>query len=336
MTISDPNHSEILKNLGFSQFNEIQNATSEASKSYANLMLVAPTGSGKTVAFILSVLSGIVKNNGVQVLILAPTRELVLQIESVLKQMKLQYKVNACYGGHAFGVERNNFTNPPEVLVGTPGRIQDHIRRETFNTKNITKLVFDEFDKSLEFGFSSQMEDIVNHLPNIQNQLLVSATQSIKIPDYLNFYEPHTIQAKQTDKIDLELQQVIVPKDEKLEGLLMVLSQLNKTENAIVFVNHRDACDRICDYLDNFGAEYAIFHGGLKQVNRELELTKFRNGSAQFLIATDIAARGIDIPELDYVIHYQMPLSESAFIHRNGRNSKNESFRYEYHCSNKC
>ena len=316
------NQKLLLKNLGFSEFNEMQNSTLNSSKENDNILLLAPTGSGKTVAFILSMLSKIKNHEGVQILILAPTRELVLQIETVLKQMKLPFKINACYGGHPFSVERKNFSTPPTILVGTPGRIEDHIRRETFDASTITNLVFDEFDKSLEFGFTKQMEKIVQNLPNIKGHLLVSATNALEIPEYLNIQNIETLDFSTDKKTDLTQQQIITLIDEKVEGLLDLFKTFDANKNTIVFCNHREACDRICDHLDDNQVEYAIFHGGLEQPQRELELLKFRNGSAQFLIATDIAARGIDIPELDYVIHYQIPNQESTFTHRNGRTAR--------------
>ena len=322
MDIFKTNQDILLKNLGFSEFNKMQKATLDSSKTNSNILLLAPTGSGKTVAFVLSMLHKIENKEGVQVLILAPTRELVLQIETVLKQMKLSFKINACYGGHPFSVERKNFSTPPTILVGTPGRIEDHIRRETFDTSNISNLVFDEFDKSLEFGFTKQMEKIVQNIPNIKGQLLVSATNAIEIPDFLQIKSIETLDFSTDKKAELTQQQIITPIDEKVEGLLALFQTFEKNNNTIVFCNHREACDRICDYLDDNQVEYAIFHGGLEQPQRELELLKFRNGSAQFLISTDIAARGIDIPELDYVIHYQIPTQESTFTHRNGRTAR--------------
>lgn len=322
MTFSKINQKEIINNLGIEHLNKMQESTINASEKSSNLLLLAPTGSGKTLAYLLSILPNISQKQVVQTLILAPTRELVLQIESVLKQMKLELKVNASYGGHEFSIERKNFSTPPAILVGTPGRIQDHLKRRTFNPNYISQVVFDEFDKSLEFGFSSQMEDIVGQLRNVKSKILVSATQSIKIPEYLNFREAHTINFSEESKGRLNLFQIIVPKDEKPEGLLYILGGLKQSENAIIFVNHRDAAERITEHLDFNGVAYSIFHGGLKQDQRELQLTKFRNGSTQVLIATDIAARGIDIPELDYVIHYQIPLQENSFFHRNGRTAR--------------
>ena len=322
MAIPNLDKKQILKHLGFEQLNPMQTATLKAARAQAGLLLLAPTGSGKTAAYLLSILPRLHNRNGVQALILAPTRELVLQIESVLKQMKLPVKVNACYGGHDFKIERKNFSTPPTILVGTPGRIKDHLERETFDPGSITQIVFDEFDKSLEFGFSQQMEFIVSKLFRLKGQILVSATQAIDIPDYLPYPKPHVLNFSQETKGELRLMQVKVPKDEKPEGLLSVLNSLQKGENAIVFVNHREACERISEHLDDQRSVYAVFHGGLKQEQRELELVKFRNGSAQVLIATDIAARGIDIPELDYVIHYQLPREESGFVHRNGRTAR--------------
>lgn len=322
MTHSKNTIGEILKNMGFTALNEMQKATIEASKNHADLLLLAPTGSGKTVAYILSLLPKLKENAGVQALILAPTRELVLQIESVLRQMKLGWKVNVAYGGHPFSVERKNFIHPPEILVGTPGRIQDHLQRETFNASGITHIVFDEFDKSLELGFSQQMEFIRNELSHVKGQILASATQRIDIPTYLSIENIHTLNFSEEEKGKLKLHQIIVPKEEKPEGLLKIIKQLEEGENALVFVNHREACDRISEYFDIFKISYSIFHGGLEQDQRELELTKFRNGSSRVLLATDIAARGIDIPDLDYVIHYQIAPQETTFTHRNGRTAR--------------
>lgn len=322
MTFSKINTGEIVRNLGFQSLNKMQKSTIDASLQHANLLLLAPTGSGKTAAYLLSFLDKIKPVQGVQVLILAPTRELVLQIEAVVKAMKLPYKVNSCYGGHPFSIERKNFTNPATILLGTPGRIQDHLKRSTFDPTSISYVVFDEFDKSLEFGFSSQMEYIVKQMPNVKGKVLVSATQAIDIPRYINFHSGFTLDFSDETAGKLAIRQVLVPKDEKPDGLLKLINTLKEDENAIVFVNHREACDRIGEHLDLYNGAYSIFHGGLEQDQRELELTKFRNGSSSVLIATDIAARGIDIPDLDYVIHYQLPAKENPFIHRNGRTAR--------------
>ncbi len=325
MTFIKTNIPTLLKNLGFQTLKPMQEAMLSASSKNPNILLLAPTGSGKTLAYLLSILSNIDNKPGVQALLLAPTRELVLQIENVLKRMKLPWKVNACYGGHKFSIERQNFTSPPTILIGTPGRIEDHIRRGTFNPKTISRIVFDEFDKALEFGFSKQMEAILKEIPNCKGKLLVSATQATEIPEYLQLNTIHTVDFSEEEKGTIKSQQITTLIDEKTEGLLQLLKSFGTNKNAIVFSNHRDACDRICDYLDEHEVVYSIFHGGLEQPQRELELLKFRNGSSRILIATDIAARGIDIPELDAVVHYQMPNIESTFVHRNGRTARMKS-----------
>ena len=322
MTLSKINQKEVLKNLGFEHLNRMQHVTIKASKS-DNTILLAPTGTGKTIAYLLSTLPKLDREvEGVQMLILAPTRELALQIEGVIKAMKLGLKSLICYGGHSFSQERQSLKTPPSVLVGTPGRIQDHINRYTFTVENLHTIVFDEFDKALEIGFSKQMEGIVKHLPMLKNRFLVSATQGIDIPDYVGLEDPVVLDFSDEKTGQLKLVKHQVPVTRKQEGLLSVINQMNSEERAIVFVNHREMCDRLGETLAQAGLDYAIFHGGLEQNHRELDLTRFRNGSAQVLLATDIAARGIDIPNLDYVIHYQIPSQESVFTHRNGRTAR--------------
>lgn len=322
MTLSKINQKEVIKNLGFDHLNRMQHVTIKAAKA-ANTILLAPTGTGKTIAYLLSTLPKLDREaEGVQMLVLAPTRELALQIESVIKAMKLGLKSLICYGGHSFSQERASLKTPPTILIGTPGRIQDHLNRYTFTVENLTSIIFDEFDKALEIGFSKQMEGIMKHLPMIKNRFLVSATQDIEIPAYIGLEDPtvHNFTDEKTG--DLKIVKHQVPYSEKQEGLITIVNQMNEGERAIVFVNHREMSDRLGEVFETSGLDYSVFHGGLEQNKRELELTRFRNGSSQILIATDIASRGIDIPNLDYVIHYQLPGQESVFTHRNGRTAR--------------
>ncbi|MFD1550594.1 ATP-dependent helicase [Putridiphycobacter roseus] len=316
------NTQSILKNLNIETLNAMQLAAVEASKTSQNMLLLSPTGSGKTLAFLLSSLPGIKADEGIQLLILVPTRELVLQIESVMRAMKLNLKISTAYGGHAFKVEQNNLIDPPAILIGTPGRVDDHLKRRTFDPATITKIVFDEFDKSLEFGFTNEMEYILRKLKNLSHKFLVSATAAIQIPSFVALPNLKTIDFQSVEKPNFEFKELTVLADEKLSGLVMILSRMKKGENALVFVNHRDAADRIGVFLNEFNVAYALFHGGLKQEQREFELIKFRNGSANVLVATDIAGRGIDIPDLSTVIHYQLPTTKEVFTHRNGRTAR--------------
>lgn len=323
MTLSKINQKKVLENLGFEHLNRMQNATISACSKNANVVLLAPTGSGKTIAYLLGILPKLRDDiKGVQALILAPTRELALQIESVIKSMKIDVRSSICYGGHSFSIERKNLKSPPDILIGTPGRIQDHLERGTFDAYDLHTIVFDEFDKALEIGFSKQMEIIVENIPHLKNKVLVSATNTIEIPEYLNFTKSNTLNFATDEAGALKVSKHIMPKDEKLEGLLAVVNQLEEDQRAIIFVNHREMSDRVGEFLSYQNVDYSVFHGGLEQDKRELELTRFRNGSSQLLIATDIAARGIDIPNLDYVIHYQMPYQESVYTHRNGRTAR--------------
>jgi superfamily II DNA/RNA helicase len=175
----------ILLNLGIESLNEMQEVAQNSILNDTNILLLSPTGSGKTLAFLLPIFEMLQEEiNAVQCLILVPSRELGLQIEQVWKKMGTPYKVNVCYGGHSIETEIKNLSNPPAVLIGTPGRIADHIDRETFKTDHILTLVLDEFDKSLQLGFHEQMSYIIARLPKLNKRILVSATSAIEIPKY--------------------------------------------------------------------------------------------------------------------------------------------------------
>ena len=169
----------ILHNLGIEQLNEMQIAAEETILKTANNLLLSPTGSGKTLAFLLPIYQMLHDEmNQVQCLILVPSRELGLQIEQVWKKMGTQHKVNVCYGGHSLETEIKNLSQPPAILIGTPGRIADHLERGSFSTDTIETLVLDEFDKSLQLGFHEQMSFIINRLPKLNKRILVSALRN--------------------------------------------------------------------------------------------------------------------------------------------------------------
>ncbi len=315
-----------IENLKFESLNEIQKAMISNDLKADNIVLLAPTGSGKTVAFLLPLLHQLDnKISGIQALILAPSRELALQIEQVFRSMGSGFKVNCCYGGHPFKIERNNFSEPPVVLIGTPGRIAAHIRRESFNTESLHLLILDEFDKSLEMGFSDDMSFIISRLPQIRKRILTSATPALDIPDYSGIKNPVTLNfLSEENKPDIILKAVRAKEKDKLGILIRLVCTLGN-EPTLVFCNHREAVDRIDELLAAEGIAHDTFHGGLEQDERERALLKFRNGSHQILITTDLASRGLDIPEIKNIIHYQMANSEEVFIHRNGRTARMNS-----------
>ncbi|MCX6198553.1 MAG: DEAD/DEAH box helicase [Bacteroidetes bacterium] len=314
---------KILANLKIEKLNEMQQAVLKTTESKNEIVLLSPTGSGKTLAFLLPVLASLkTEVVGVQTLILVPSRELAMQIENVFKSMGTGFKINCCYGGHDTKVERNNFLHPPAVLVGTPGRIMYHIERETFDTKVVHTLVLDEFDKSLEFGFQKEMEFIIQHLPNLYKRMLTSATKCAEIPAFAGLTKPEEINfLKEHVTPQLTLKTVRAEENDKLKSLMALLAKIGN-ETTLVFCNHRDAVDRISEILKKSGVIHDVYHGKLEQDERQLALVKFRNGSNQILITTDLASRGLDIPAIRHVIHYQLPNTLETYTHRNGRTAR--------------
>ncbi|EKT4548684.1 DEAD/DEAH box helicase [Flavobacterium psychrophilum] len=321
---NNPHSNNILLNLGIESLNEMQEVAQDAILNDNNVLLLSPTGSGKTLAFLLPIFEMLQENiTSVQCLILVPSRELALQIEQVWKKMGTSYKVNVCYGGHSIDTEIKNLSNPPAVLIGTPGRIADHIDRGTFSVDAIQTLILDEFDKSLQLGFHEQMSFIINRLPKLNKRILVSATSDIEIPKYTRVINPTVLDfiPSEEEKTNL-LFQLVVSKDKDKIGSLFNLICSLKSESAIIFCNHRDAAERISDTLNEKGIYATYYHGGMDQDERERALIQFRNGSVSYLITTDLAARGLDIPEMKHVIHYHLPSKEDEFTHRNGRTAR--------------
>lgn len=317
-------NAEFLKNLAITELNEMQNAVIEKSASSTNLMLLAPTGSGKTLAFLLPLVN-MLRNDvtGVQALIVAPSRELSLQIEQVFRAMKTSYKVSCVYGGHSVKIEQNSLSEAPAVIIGTPGRLADHIERKSFDTRAIKMVVLDEFDKSLQMGFHDQLIVIFKALSGRQHHILTSATPLDVWPDFLPFKKPDTIvnYLKEDGDSKLSLKLVHTNSTDKVETLMRLVAGFNQ-EVCLVFCNHRDAVERISSLFFQHKFEHGILHGAMEQIDREKNLIKFRGGAHNVLIATDLASRGLDIPEIKHVVHYQLPPKEEAFLHRNGRTAR--------------
>jgi ATP-independent RNA helicase DbpA len=314
---------QILKTLNFSSLNPMQEETLRTLKREDNVLILSPTGSGKTIAFLLPILENLdPDSNAIQSVVIVPSRELALQISQVFKSMKTSYKVTVCYGGHEMRIERNNLDNPPAVLIGTPGRLLDHIQQENINLDRVQTLVLDEFDKSLEFGFESEMKRIISHMPSIKKRILTSATHAVKVPAFIGMkdYAKLDYSGEQIPQ-QLTLKMVRSLGNDKFEAVVKLLGKLGN-DSVLVFCNHKDAVARISELLHIREVSHERFHGDLDQDQRERALIKFRNGSIRILITTDLASRGLDIPEVRYVVHYQLPPKEEAFIHRNGRTAR--------------
>lgn len=312
----------ILNKLNIEALNPMQEEALLSINSTANTVLLSPTGTGKTVAFLLPTLENLdLKCENVQLLILVPSRELAIQIEQVIREMGTGFKANAVYGGRPFSKDKIELAHAPAILIGTPGRVADHLRRETFLVKDIETLVLDEFDKSLEIGFEKEMSEILASLPNIKRRVLTSATQDMEIPRFVGLENEIIIDYLDTKISNLVIKKVISPDKNKLQTLVNLLHHIGN-KPGIIFCNFKDTIQYVSDFLEDNNIPHGTFYGGLEQIDRERALIKFRNGTHQIIIATDLAARGLDIPELNFIIHYQLPLKAEEFTHRNGRTAR--------------
>ena len=319
------NQKNILSKLHIEHLNPMQEEAQKAIHSGSEIVLLSPTGTGKTLAFMLPVIAELdTKCADVQVLILVPSRELAIQIEQVIREMGTGYKTNAFYGGRNFSKDRIDLNHPPAILIGTPGRISDHIMRETFSTQNIKTLVLDEFDKSLEIGFEAEMKAIITSLPKVRQKILTSATQEVVIPSFVGLSNPVYIDYLHEKIQQLKIKTIISSSKDKLETLVDSLNHLGN-QPGIVFCNFKETIQRVSEFLTENKISHGCFYGGMEQIDRERALIKFRNGTHQLIIATDLAARGLDIPELKFIIHYHLPLRSQEFTHRNGRTARMHS-----------
>jgi superfamily II DNA/RNA helicase len=313
---------EILDKLDITELNPMQVEAQEVILANKDVVLLSPTGTGKTLAFLLPIISELKEDiSEVQALILVPSRELAIQIESVIREMGTGFKTNAIYGGRAGSKDRIDIKHRPAILIGTPGRIADHLRRDNFSAQDIKTLVLDEFDKSLEIGFESEMREIVAALPNIKKRILTSATNKIDIPNFVGMKNPVKLSYQQEEASQLTIKKVISHSKDKLDTLIATLSHIGN-QPGIIFCNFKESIERVSEHLSENNIVHGCFHGGMEQRDRETTLIKFRNGSYQLLVATDLAARGIDIPEIRFILHYHLPQRSEEFTHRNGRTAR--------------
>lgn len=318
--------------LQIQDMNQMQKSTYKTTENNTDVVLLSPTGSGKTLAFLFPVLRNLKKGtSGIQALILVPARELALQIEQVFKSMGTDFKVSVCYGGHDKKIEINNLIEAPAVLIGTPGRIAYHLKNNNFDPKTIQTLVLDEFDKALELGFHEDMEYISNSLDGLSQSILTSATAMAEIPKFTRLKNEKIIDFLKLSEArpDIQLRKVMTISEEKLDTLFNLICKIGN-KRTLIFCNHREAVDRISDLLAEKGIDRETFHGGMEQDERERALLKFRNDSVKILITTDLASRGLDVPEVESIVHYQLPSKEEAFIHRNGRTARMNAKGFAY------
>ncbi len=320
----------VKEKLGISELNEMQKKMMAAAGENRDLILLSPTGSGKTLAFILPMLKMLRPSTGrVQAIVIAPSRELVIQIAGVMTKLGTGLKTTPLYGGHKFDDEENSLKAGTDVIVATPGRLLDHIQRRTIDVLPTRILVLDEFDKSLELGFEAEMKKIINRLKNVSHKILTSATPADNLPEFLNLNHPLIIDFLTENKSlrrRLRVHRIDTDANDKLDSLRILLDNLaadaGAHERAIVFVNHRESAERVADYLKKRGIPAVLYHGALDQRDRESAVARFNNGTRPILIATDLAARGLDIKEVKNIIHYHQALTPETYTHRNGRTAR--------------
>ena len=320
---------KILDKLGI-QLNPMQEETMHAVlHGNKDVVVLSPTGSGKTLAYLMPLVQLIdPKVDEPQLVVVTPGRELALQSTEVLKSMGTGLRTMACYGGRA-AMDEHRVMNKvlPQVIFGTPGRLNDHLDKGNFSAEHVKYLVIDEFDKCLEMGFQDEMSRLIASLPYLERHFLLSATEAAEIPRFVHMGRVETIDYRMDEEQvpeRIRIYQVKSPQKDKLETLAQLLLSLGD-ESSIVFLNYRDSVERTNEFLRSRGFATSAFHGGLEQHEREDALYKFSNGSANIFVSTDLGARGLDIPDIDNIIHYHLPECEDSYIHRVGRTARWEA-----------
>ena len=319
----------VREKLGIEKLNPMQLKMMQAHSESRDIILLSPTGSGKTLAFILPMLKMLRPSTGrVQAVVVAPSRELVIQIAGIVGKIAAGLKTTPLYGGHKVEDEVNSLAAGTDIIVATPGRLLDHINRRNIDVLPTRMLVLDEFDKSLELGFETEMRKIVARLKNVSRVILTSATRADILPDFLKLDNPLTLDfLEDNEKLRNRIRVHRVDSDEndKLDSLLTLLQNLSAEghpDRSIIFVNHRESAERVANFLKRKGLPAVLYHGALDQREREQAVARFNNGSRPVLVATDLAARGLDIKNVRNIIHYHQPLTPETWTHRNGRTAR--------------
>lgn len=316
----------INERLGIRDLNDLQKSVLKNLKISSSAIIYSPTGSGKTLAFSVTLLKAL-KNfdtEKLQAVIIAPSRELVIQISDVIRPIAPDYKVTSLYGGHNVADEKNSLQNVPSIIVGTPGRLLDHANRGNIDLTNVRQLILDEFDKCLELGFEDEMRKLLKKMPNLSRKILTSATILKDIPDFVNLTDYVTLDFLESAKNPSErttVWQVKSEEKDKLAALRTLLYSIPQGKT-IIFANYRDAVSRIYQNLKDNQISASIYHGALEQMDREKAIAMFNNESYPILVSTDLGSRGLDIKEVKNIIHYHLPVSQESYTHRNGRTAR--------------
>ena len=296
---------------------------------WKDVIAKAPTGTGKTFAFGIPMIEHIDADcDDVQGLVLAPTRELAIQIGDELRGLLTYYqgiRVAVLYGGTGIGSQIRQLEKKPQIVVATPGRLMDHYNRKTIRLDRIQTVVLDEADRMLDMGFFKDVTKIIEKVKNRKNLGLFSATISQEVMTVSWMYQRDeieiTVEPKQEDRPDIDQFCMTVTPLEKAETTLRLI-RTQGYERVMIFCNTKHMCQRLCDDFQRAGLDCECIHGDIKQSLREKAMQKYRDGKLQVLIATDVASRGIDVDDVDCVINFDVPEENEYYVHRIGRTGR--------------
>ncbi len=317
-----------LNELGYLAMTPVQAAALPAILAGKDVRAQAQTGSGKTAAFGLGLLQRIDGTRfHTQALVLCPTRELADQVAGELRRLARaipNIKVLTLCGGVPFGAQRDSLTHAPHIIVATPGRLLDHLKKETVSLEALQTLVLDEADRMLDMGFADAIDEVIGHVPAQRQTLLFSATwpQAIAAISQRIQRQPLTIEIDAVDELPTVEQRFYeVPRSGKIALLQRLLSR-EQPASCVVFCNTKKDCQAVCDALNASEQSALALHGDMEQRERDRALVRFANGSSRILVATDVAARGLDIKALEMVINYELSWDPEVHVHRIGRTAR--------------
>jgi len=317
-----------LNKLGYHSMTDIQSQALPLALDGKDIIAQAKTGSGKTAAFSLAILDKInPRFFGAQALILCPTRELATQVAQEMRKLGrhiANLKVVILSGGQSIGPQIGSLAHGAHIVVGTPGRIKDHLRKNTLKIDQIKTLVLDEADRMLDMGFRDDIEDIAAHTPQQRQTLLFSATYPDNIEQLSKHlqYEPQSIRIADThDQKKIQQQLFVCPRAEKIDTLKKVLNYFSINQ-AVIFCNTKQVVQEVTQALQDLRCSAMALQGDMDQKDRDRVLIRFKQQSANFLIATDVAARGLDVDNLEYVINFDLPRDTDVYAHRIGRTGR--------------
>lgn len=318
-----------LREMNISELNGMQRAALEHCRNKRDMVLLSPTGTGKTLAGLLPLLEKLEnRSEGVRALIVSPSRELAQQTAEVWRSMNTDFAVVALHGGRPVVQEAVRLENAsPTIVVGTPGRLVDHLNRKNFSVDNCTVLIIDEFDKCLELGFLDEMEKLLSMLPSVEFKYLLSATDCDEIPRFTGADVACRLDFRDDEAgllHRLSFYKLTTTPEERLKALFALLCSFGN-EQAVVFCNFRETVDEVGRYLAKNKLFVSAYHGAMEQKERELALFRFSSGCSNILVCTDLASRGLDIDSVRHVVHFQRSMSADIFTHRNGRTARWEA-----------